>query len=91
MRYEIRIADRIGPLVASALQPARVVSRPQGTRLTILRREPLDAAVLLQRLDQLNLEVESMRCRRIGPGGSKSGIGRMGHDSSSACLMTHTE
>lgn len=68
MRYEIRIADRIGPLVASALQPAWPVAQPQRTRLTVLRGEPLAVAVLLQPLNQMNLAVELVRCRGTVPG-----------------------
>jgi len=68
MRYEVRIADRIGPVVTSAIRPTWVASRPQRTRLTIACQEPLAVATLLQRLDQMNVEVESMRCRQIEPG-----------------------
>src|SRR5262245_5325145 len=63
IRYQVRVASRIGPLVASALQPAWVVSQPPRTRLTIRPREPVDVSVLLRTLDQMNVEVESLRRR----------------------------
>ena len=76
MRYQVRVTSRIGPLVASALQPAWVVSQPPQTRLTIRPREPVDVSVLLRTLDQMNVEVESLRRRRIeleqtDPGGDR--------------------
>ena len=61
MKYEARIASWIGPLVASALPPARIVSQPPRTRLTIRSRQPLNVSKLLRQLDQMNVDVESLR------------------------------
>lgn len=65
MKYQVRVGSRIGHLVASALQPAWVVSQPPRTRLTIRPREAMDVSVLLRTLDQMNVEVESLRRRTI--------------------------
>ncbi len=66
MRYEIRVANRIGPFVNSTLGDAKVAPRPPGTRLTIMCREPVPVAHLLSRLDLLGLEIEAIHTRRIG-------------------------
>jgi len=67
MRYEVRVANRIGPFISSTLGDAKVAPRPSGVRLTIMCREPVPVAHLLSRLDLLGLEIESIHCRRIGP------------------------
>jgi hypothetical protein len=66
MRYELRVANRIGPFVKSTLGDAKLVPRPPGTRLTITCREPISVAHLLSRLDLLGLEIEVIHTRRIG-------------------------
>lgn len=65
MRYEIRVANRIGPFVSSNLGDAKVARRPSGARLTIMCRKPIPVAHLLSRLDLLGLEIEVIHCRRI--------------------------
>ena len=65
MRYEIRIANRIGPFVSSNLGDAKVAPRPPGARLTIICQEPVPVAHLVSRLDLLGLEIEVIHCRRI--------------------------
>ena len=66
MRYEVRVANRIGPFVSSTFGDAKVAPRPSGARLTIVCREPVPVAQLVSRLDLLGLEIEAIHCRRIG-------------------------
>jgi hypothetical protein len=66
MRYEVRLANRVGPFARSTLGEIGLTSRSPGTRLTLTRREPLAIADLVEWLDLLGLELKSVRMRRVG-------------------------
>lgn len=66
MRYEVRVANRIGPFVCSILENAKAAPRPPSARLTIMCREPVPVADLVSWLDLLGFEIEVIYCRRIG-------------------------
>jgi len=66
MICEALVAGRIGPLTTSALPDGAVITaRPATTWLLIVSPEPPRVADLARRLDSLNVEIISLRCRKI--------------------------
>ncbi len=66
MICEALVTGRIGPLTTSALPDgALTTARPATTLLLIVSTEPPRVADLARRLDSLNVEIISLRCREI--------------------------
>lgn len=61
MRYEIRLDEKLGPLLLSALEPAHTAHAPPSTRLVVVASEPLQPAIV-RRLSELGIEIEELRC-----------------------------
>lgn len=60
MRYEIRLLDRLGPLMSSALEDVQVTGLPRHTVLTATGA-PDGLTCLLHRLQALGIEVSRFR------------------------------
>ena len=61
MSYQIRIAERIGPILTAALDGMPATRLPPGTCLTIVSLEPPDVAGLTRRLLELGSVIDSIR------------------------------
>jgi hypothetical protein len=65
MRYEIRITERIGPLLAAALEGIQVTHLPPRAVITGVRGDPSAAPRLMRRLQALGLTVDEVRIRPV--------------------------
>jgi hypothetical protein len=65
VRFEIRIADVLGPLMMSALKDVHATPIPRHTLLSLVRDDPEAIPGLVQRLHDLGVEVEQIRVRRL--------------------------
>ena len=61
MKYEILVAERLGPLMSTALTDVEVLHLLPQTRLTIVGPEPVPLQRLVLLID-LGLEIDEIRC-----------------------------
>ncbi len=64
MRYRARVSGRLGTLLARAAGSTEVSHQAPGTTLTITNDGHLPIATLVRRLDELGVQVESVRARQ---------------------------
>jgi hypothetical protein len=65
MRYEIHIAECLGPLMTASLGVAPTTRLPPTTRLTAVRCEPTEVVQLVGQLGAYGLEIIGVRIRTI--------------------------